>query len=88
MRHKTFRDAVATILQDEPEGLSTLQIRDRLFERGVLWVPMHSGFGGALRKVPGVFAVGTMKTGALTLREQKVWCIDIDRYKEWREGKC
>ena len=88
MKHQLFRDAVAALLQNEPEGLSTLQIRDRLFEQKLRAVPAHSAFGGAVKKVPGVFVVGSMRTGSTYARNQKVWSIDIDKYKEWREGEC
>ena len=88
MKHQIFRDAVAALLQNEPEGLSTLQIRDRLFEQKFRSVPAHAAFGGAVKKVPGVFSVGSVRTGSTFNRLQKVWSIDIDKYKEWREGDC
>jgi hypothetical protein len=87
MKHERFRDIVAEMLRHEPEGLSTLQIRDRISEL-LRSYPANHAFGNAVRKIPGVFKLDTTMTGSMNVRRQVVWSIDYDRYAEWREGKC
>ena len=85
MKHKQFRDVVAEMLRHEPEGLSTFQIQDRVSE---VMRSYPICFGGAIRKIPGVFKVGTVMTGSMNAHRQIVWSIDYDKYSEWRQGKC
>jgi len=87
MKHERFRDAVAEMLRTAPEGLSTLQIRDKVSEL-LRSYPANHAFGNAVRKIPGVFKVDTMMTGTINVRRQVVWSIDYDTYKQWREGDC
>jgi hypothetical protein len=94
-KHMRFRDRIADILQDQKkrhkadpsqaEGLTPIQILDRLFDQGnTRNIPPVRTMGKALLKTAGVYSIGRIRTGTVTMRYQNVYTIDHDVYMQWR----
>ena len=96
-KHILFRNQVATILKEqqakheknpnEPLGLSTMQISDKMVDNGKhRLMPPRNTMGGKISKVIGVLPIGQTTTGTMYSRKHTVWTIDYEAYCEWRDA--
>jgi len=82
-----FADKVAELLMDNPKGLSSYEIFNRLADdrSNMRWLPSRHTIGSRLSGIVGVDAV-SVATGysTTTSRQVVLWALDIDRFNEWR----
>ena len=82
----TFADSVAQLLIDNPEGLSSYDIFNKLADsKTPRWLPTRNSIGSKLKAIGGVQKIGK-STGfsAMTSRRVALWVIDIDKFNRWR----
>lgn len=82
----TFADNVAKLLIDNPEGLSSYDIFNKLADNKTpRWLPTRNSIGSKLRAIGGIIKKGT-DTGysAMTSRRVVVWVLDVDKFNRWR----
>ncbi len=84
-----FADKVAQLLLDNPRGLSSYEIFNRLADdrSNMRWLPARNTIGSRLSSIIGVDAV-SIATGysSTTSRQVVLWALDIDRFNAWRNG--
>ena len=82
----TFADSVARLLVDNPDGLSSYDIFNKLAdEDNPRWLPTRNSIGSKLKAIGGVVKAGKA-TGysSMTSRKVVLWVIDIDKFNRWR----
>ena len=84
-----FADKVAQLLLDNPRGLSSYEIFNRLADdrSNMRWLPARNTIGSRLSSIIGVDAV-SIATGysSTTSRQVVLWALDINRFNAWRNG--
>lgn len=82
-----FADKVVQLLLDNPKGLSSYEIFNRLADdrSNMRWLPARNTIGSKLSGIVGVDAV-SVATGysSTTSRQVVLWALDIDRFNAWR----
>ena len=88
-----FADKVAAMLLDNPKGLSSYEIYNRLADdrSNMRWLPARNTIGSRLSNIIGVEQVGQSCEAFRThdyapSRQVVLWRLDIERFNEWRFG--
>jgi len=80
-------DSIARLLVDNPQGLSSYEIFNRLADSNLngRWLPTRNSIGPKLRAIGGLEKVGKA-TAYTTVSERSVvvWRINMDDYIKWR----
>ena len=84
-----FADKVAAMLLENPKGLSSYEIYNRLADdrSNIRYLPARNNIGQRLSSIVGLWQAGTDVGYSLTnTRRVVLWRLDIERFNEWRFG--
>jgi hypothetical protein len=82
-----FADEVARMLIENPKGLSSYEIYNRLVDNNFKWLPSRNTIGSKLNAIAGFEAIGLTTGYSLrTTRDVTVWTLNLDKFNTWRYG--
>tara|TARA_R100001015_G_scaffold18999_2_gene14021 strand:+ start:7334 stop:7615 length:282 start_codon:yes stop_codon:yes gene_type:complete len=80
-----FADEVARMLIENPKGMSSYEIYNKLVDDNFKWLPSRNTIGSRLSAIGGFEAIGVTTGYSLrTTREVTMWTLDLKKFNAWR----